>query len=195
MMRAFLCSAALLGLGSVCLAADAKDAKNDNGMTATVFKVDAKNNTVSLRWKDKDGKDQTQTVELGKDVQLTDENGKAVNAEALKEGQQVRVTENNGKVTALQLQKAGPANNPAFEATITNVDAKKGTITVKMKDKDGKDVEKMFALTEDARFFDSTGKVAALDVFRSGNDVLIVEEEGKLKQIQQKGPEKKEPGK
>ena len=52
-----------------------------------------------------------------------------------------------------------------------------------MKDKDGKDVERTFTLAEDARYFDSTGKVAALDVFRSGNEVLVIEEQGKLKQI------------
>ena len=185
MMRAFLCSAALLGFATVCAAADAKDAKdnkNDNGMTATVVKVDAKNNSITLTMKDKDGKDQQQTFDLTKDVKLTDENGKTIQADALKEGQQFRVNENNGKLAALQVEKAGQGD----VATITNVDAKKGTVTVKMKDKDGKDVERTFTLAEDARYFDSTGKVAALDVFRSGNEVLIIEEQGKVKQLQQK---------
>lgn len=83
-------------------------------------------------------------------------------------------------------------------ATITKVDAKKGTVTVKMKNKAGKEVERTFKLTEEVRYFDSTGKVAAIDVFTSGDKVLIVEEEGQLKQMKKakKGTGKKPaPGK
>lgn len=69
------------------------------------------------------------------------------------------------------------------EATITKVDPKAHTLTVKMKGKDGKETERKFKLTEEARYFDSTGKVAALDVFRSGDYVLVVEEEGRLKEL------------
>ena len=65
------------------------------------------------------------------------------------------------------------------EATITKVDRKAGTITVRMKD--GK--ERTFKLTEDIRYLDSTGRVAAVDVFTSGNDVLVVEQEGKLVEV------------
>ncbi len=72
------------------------------------------------------------------------------------------------------------------KATITKVDAKNGTVTVRMKDKDGKDVERTFKLTEDIRYFDSTGKAVAVDVFRSGNEVLVVEAEGRLKEMRQK---------
>ncbi len=71
------------------------------------------------------------------------------------------------------------------KATITKVDTTAHTITVKMKDKDGKDVEKTFKLTEDIRYFDSTGKAAVIDVFKSGTDVLVIEEEGKLKEMRQ----------
>jgi putative membrane protein len=71
------------------------------------------------------------------------------------------------------------------KATITKVDAKNHTVTVRMKDKEGKEVEKTFTLTEDIRYLDSTGKVAAIDVFRSGDNVLVVEEEGRLKELHQ----------
>jgi hypothetical protein len=74
------------------------------------------------------------------------------------------------------------------KATITNVDAKNKTITVRMKDKDGKDVERTFKLTEDVRMLDSNGKAAAIDVFRSGNDVLVIEREGRLREIHQNKP-------
>jgi hypothetical protein len=83
------------------------------------------------------------------------------------------------------------------KATITKVDAKKGIITVKMKDKNGKDVEREFKLTEDIRYFDSTGKAAAIDIFQSGNDVLVIEREGKLVEVRKdrsKTPEKKPAG-
>jgi hypothetical protein len=71
------------------------------------------------------------------------------------------------------------------KATIIKMDTNAGTITVKMKDKEGKDVEKTFKLTEDIRYFDSTGKAAVIDVFKSGNEVLVIEEEGKLKELRQ----------
>ena len=69
------------------------------------------------------------------------------------------------------------------KATITKVDAKNHTVTVKMKDKDGKEVEKTFKLTEDIRYLDSTGKAAAIDVFQSGDEILVIEEEGRLKEV------------
>ncbi len=71
----------------------------------------------------------------------------------------------------------------AHRATITKVDKKNGTITVRMKDKNGKETERTFKLTEDIRYVDSTGKAAAIDVFQSGNEVLVIEEQGRLKQL------------
>ena len=69
------------------------------------------------------------------------------------------------------------------EATITKVDAKDGTVTVKMMDKEGKEVEKTFQLTEDVEYIDTTGRVATLDVFQSGDQVLFIESEGKIKEL------------
>jgi hypothetical protein len=78
------------------------------------------------------------------------------------------------------------ADKKGKEATITEVDTINKTITVKCKDAQGKEMEKTFKLAEDIRYLDSTGKVAAIDVFKSGNEVLIVEVEGKLKEVRQK---------
>lgn len=69
------------------------------------------------------------------------------------------------------------------KATITKVDPQKQTITVRMKNDEGKDVDKTFTLTEDVRMFDDTGKVVAIDFFQSGNDVLVIEREGKLVEL------------
>jgi uncharacterized protein YigE (DUF2233 family) len=76
--------------------------------------------------------------------------------------------------------------NKGHEATITKVDAKNHSLTVKMKDKDGKEVEKTFKLAETVRYLDSTGKVAAIDIFKSGDMALVVEEEGQLKELHKK---------
>jgi hypothetical protein len=73
------------------------------------------------------------------------------------------------------------------QATITKVDAKKGLIWVKMKNKEGKQVEKKFQLTEDVRMLDSRGNVAVLDVFRSGDEVLFIEAEGRLRELHKSG--------
>src|SRR5579859_7855055 len=79
-------------------------------------------------------------------------------------------------------EKADPkdkTDKKAKEAKITKVDAKKGTVTVTMQI-DGKDAEKVFKLAEDIEYMDSTGKVATVDVFTSGDMVLIVEADGKI---------------
>jgi hypothetical protein len=79
------------------------------------------------------------------------------------------------------------------KATITKVDPKNHTITLKMKDKDGKETERVFKLTEDIRYLDSTGKVAAIDVFTAGDWVLIVEEEGRIKEMKKAKPKSTAP--
>jgi len=80
------------------------------------------------------------------------------------------------------------AGHKGKEATITKVDQKNGTITVKMKGKDGKETEKTFKLAETVRYVDSAGNVAAADVFKSGDYVLVVEAEGKVKEVRQAKP-------
>ena len=86
--------------------------------------------------------------------------------------------------------KSTTDNKKAKQATISKVDSKNGTITVRMKNDLGKQVEKTFKLTEDIRMLDSTGRAVAIDVFQSGNDVLVIEAEGKLKEIRQKNNSK-----
>lgn len=77
-------------------------------------------------------------------------------------------------------------------ATITKVDAKKGTVAVKMKDKEGKEVERTFKLTGDLRMLDSTGKFVVIDFFRSGDEVLVLEEKGELKEMRKPDAKAKE---
>src|SRR5947209_97224 len=75
-------------------------------------------------------------------------------------------------------------------ATVTQVDAKNHTLTVRMKDKDGKEVDKKFQLKEDLQIFDESGKVIAIDVFEAGKDVLVIEREGRI--IEMRKPRLKE---
>jgi 3-dehydroquinate synthase class II len=75
--------------------------------------------------------------------------------------------------------QAGARKRPT-KAKIVKVNPKKQTITVQMKDKTGKEVEKTFKLVEDIRMLDESGKIVAVDVFRNGDDVLVVEREGRL---------------
>lgn len=77
------------------------------------------------------------------------------------------------------------ASDKGREAKITKVDSKNHTLTLKLKDKNGKETERTFALTEEVRYADSTGKVVAMDVFKSGDYVLAVEADGKLKEVRQ----------
>jgi Ca2+-binding EF-hand superfamily protein len=71
----------------------------------------------------------------------------------------------------------------SVSATVMKVDAKKGEITVKLTDAKGKEQEKTFKLTEDVRILDETGRVVKIDVFQAGSDALIVESEGKLREV------------
>ena len=62
-----------------------------------------------------------------------------------------------------------------------------------MEDKEGREVEKTFQLTEDIEYLDSTGQIGTLDIFQSGDEVLIIEMEGKIKEMK-KHPKMKKAG-
>ena len=71
-------------------------------------------------------------------------------------------------------------NKHHTQATISKVDVEKGSVTVMMKGRTGKEVEKTFQVAEGAEYFDSTGKVAKLDAFKPGDDVVITRKAGKI---------------
>jgi hypothetical protein len=76
----------------------------------------------------------------------------------------------------------------ATEAKIVKLDAKNATVTVTMKE-----VEKTFKLAEGIEYTDSTGKVVTIELFTSGDVVLVVEADGKITKMKKK--EKAEPTK
>jgi hypothetical protein len=108
----------------------------------------------------------------------------------------VTLADDTKKTEPAKQDKSKPGKKPATQAKITKIDPKAHTVTVKMKDKkSGKQVEKTFKLTEEVRYMDSTGRVVAADFFRNGNDVLVIEEEGQLKEMKQAKKGQKSGGK
>lgn len=77
---------------------------------------------------------------------------------------------------------------PPSIGAIVKVDAKKGEITLKYTDAKGKETEKTYTLTEEVRLLDETGRSVKIDVFQTGGSVLIVETEGKLRELRQAVP-------
>jgi hypothetical protein len=88
---------------------------------------------------------------------------------------------------SVDAQKDKAGDKKQARATIAKLDAKGGAVSLKMKDKDGKDVERTFKLAQDIVYLDSTGKVARIDIFTSGDEVLVVEQAGQLKEMRKLG--------
>jgi hypothetical protein len=148
------------------------DAQGKQCCHATITKIGPQKDSVTVKMTDKSGKEQEKTFQISKDTELRDSTGKTAKIDDFKTGDDVVLTQKDGKLTEIK---------ESDEATITKVDPKAGTVTLKMKNQDGKDVEKVFRITEDAEYLDSSGRVATLDVFRSGDQVLVIEGEGHIK--------------
>jgi len=177
MWRTFSCAAA--GLASVLFAvaqADDTKAKSDSQqkqcLHATITKISPQKDSIAVKLQDKSGKEHEQTFQLTKDVAFRDSSGKTAKLDDFKVVDDIVITEKEGKLSEIK---------ESNEATITNVDPKAGTVTLKMKDENGKETTKVFKLTEDAEYIDSSGRVAALEIFRSGDQVLVIEGEGRIK--------------
>ncbi len=84
---------------------------------------------------------------------------------------------------ALGQEKRDKGGAKPQTVTVTKVDAAKGAITVKYNDAQGKPHEKTFQLTHDVRVLDETGQVIKIDVFEAGNEALVVESEGRLREL------------
>lgn len=164
---------AILVVGLVQADESEKNADKQSGdrMQAVIAKVDAQKDSIDVKTMDKNGQKQEKTLQLAKDAKISDADGRTAKLDDFRPGDKVLLTTKDGKVT--QLRKHA-------EATITKVDAKAGTITVKMMDKSGKSIEKTFKLVEDAEYLDSAGHVAVLDVFRSGDEILLIESQGRI---------------
>lgn len=72
-------------------------------------------------------------------------------------------------------------------AEISKVDSDAGTLAVKMKDKDGKEIEKTFKLTKETKYYGADGKAEELNVFRSGDQILLLSRKGDVSELRQAG--------
>ena len=181
MLHHVICSLALAAVLVGAVRADdakKKDDQNNKSLHATISKIDAQKHSLTVKTMDKNGKEQEQTLQLSNDVKFLYAAGKDAKADSFKSGDDVCVMEKDGKVTELRKEA---------EAKITKVDRKAGTITVQMTDENGKNVEKTFRLVEDSEYIDSTGRVAVLDVFQSGDDILLIEGDGRIKSMKKAG--------
>ena len=178
MLRASFCSFAVLAVFVIGLAraddAKTKSVKHTKHTQATITKVDAEKNSVTVMMRGRQGGEVEKTFQVAEGAECFDSTGKVAKLDAFKPGDDIVITRKSGKITEMRMHA---------EATITKVDAKEGTVTVKMMDQEGKEVEKTFQLTEDVEYIDTTGRVASLDVFQSGDQVLFIENEGKIKEL------------
>jgi hypothetical protein len=146
---------------------------------ATISKVDAKQGTVTLTMQDQGGKEASKTFAVANETVCLDAKGNAAKLDTFHMGDRVRISETHNEI--VELKKCQEQS----KATITKVDAAKGTITVMLKAGTGKSTEKVFVLIEEAEYIDSTGEVDAVDVFKSGDDVLVIESNGQLSELKQ----------
>jgi hypothetical protein len=91
--------------------------------------------------------------------------------------------------TAIAADKQAPDKQTAGQktastaVTVTKIDPAKHEITLSFKNDKGETQERTFRLTEDVRLLDETGRAADVALFESGNEALVIESEGKLKEL------------
>ncbi len=153
---------------------DQQSPRKNTRFEATLDKIDSQNEKLTVTITGRDGKRSEKTLDLEKDTAVRDIHGKIAKLSDLKPGSVVRVTEDNGKISEIEQENV---------ATIAKVDAKNETVTVRMPDESGKEVTRDFHLVANADYYDSDGKVAVLDVFKAGDQVLFIEAKGQIAQL------------
>jgi hypothetical protein len=85
-----------------------------------------------------------------------------------------------GLAQAQQQDQKGAKNEHVTKATIVKVNPTQNTITVKMKDKSGKEVERTIELKGGVKAFNEKGEATRVDVFREGNSLYVVERDERV---------------
>jgi hypothetical protein len=75
------------------------------------------------------------------------------------------------------------ADERPTRGSIVGVDVNKGTVTVKIGDREGKEIERTFRLGDRFQATDEAGKAISLRVFRPGDTVRFTERDGKLREL------------
>jgi hypothetical protein len=75
------------------------------------------------------------------------------------------------------------ADEQQTRGTLVGVDVNKGTVTVKIGGKEGREIEKTFQLGDRFQATDEAGKAISIRVFRPGDVVRFKERDGKLREL------------
>src|SRR5258708_2830739 len=75
------------------------------------------------------------------------------------------------------------ADERPTRGTIVGVDVNRGSVTVKIGDREGKEVEKTFRLADRFQATDEAGKAVSIRIFRPGDVVRFRERDGKLREL------------
>jgi hypothetical protein len=140
-------------------------------LEGTIAIINLQTTTVSIKSMDENGKELNETLQLLKDVKLLNANGDKVKLDSFKAGDEVTVIQSNDHVITMR---------KLLRANIMKIDFQSGTIIIKMKDKNGKEVERAFRLIEDVEYVDGTGPIDAIGMFRSGDYILFVAANGRI---------------
>ena len=68
----------------------------------------------------------------------------------------------------------------SMHVTISKIDSKNHTLSVKTMDENGKEHEQSLQLSNDVKYLNSAGKDAKADSFKTGDDVCVMEKDGKV---------------
>ncbi len=176
---ATLCALIALALLTVGSRADDKADNKDKPQRGEFSKMDPGAGTLTVKMKDKDGKPIEKTFKLTKETKGYDVDGEERELDVFRSGDQILVLSRKGEVN--ELRKAGRP----MRAEIVNIDLSAGTVRVKMKDENNREVEKTFRLTGEVRYMDSLGRAATAQMFQAGDEVAVIVNKGRLQEISQ----------
>jgi hypothetical protein len=157
----------------------AGDPQDDKPQRAEITKVDQGAQTLTVKLRDKDGKEMEKTFKLAGEAKCYKADGTAAELNVFRSGDQIVLLARKGEVS--ELRQAGRP----VQAEILDINPSAGTVRVKMKDENGKEVEKTFMLTREIRYMDSLGRAATAKVFRAGDQVAVIVNRGQLQEISQ----------
>lgn len=153
---------------------------------ATVIAVDPQGNTITLRILGQDGKPVERTFALSGDTPVYAGAARVTRTNKIRVGGVILAVERHGKLAELRLPDE-PAPPAAGRAIVADVDPEKKTITLRMADASGRQVERTFRLTGDLDLYDEAGKVAQLGLFKLGRVVLATERGSELMELRLPG--------
>ena len=168
-----------LALFTGSLRADDKDTRDNKHQRGEISNVDSGAGTLTVKLRDEDGKEIEKTFKLARATKFYSADGKATELNLFRSGDQVVLLARKGEVS--ELREAGKP----VRAEILDVDPSAGTVRVKMKDENGKEVEKTFTLAGEIRYMDSLGRAATAKIFHAGDQVAVIVNKGHLQEISQ----------